>query len=160
MLINYCINNILSKKKSLHQSLEYITHKYWVDEIGILRKINETMFDDCLSPAVLPSKLWHEVCKAYHASMHTEYWKYKCLYDAIAASYYFPGMAVIIKGYYHSCLNCAINSKSKTLTFELKPHLASYPGIVIHLDCTKGPKYTSYRNTHILAIVDNFSNYL
>ena len=160
MLIDYCINNILLKKKSLHQSLKCITHKYWVDEIGILRKINETIPNDHLPPAVLPSKLWHKVCEAYHASMHTEHQKYKCLYDAIAASYYFLGMAVVIKGYYHGCLNCAMNSKSKTLTSKLKPYLASYPGIVIHLDCTKGPKHTFCRNTHILAIVDNFNNYL
>ena len=38
--------------------------------------------------------------------------------------------------------------------------MASYPGVTVHLDCTKGPKTSARGNTHLLAIVDNFSRYL
>ena len=38
--------------------------------------------------------------------------------------------------------------------------MASYPGILLHLDCTKGPKVTACGNSFILAILDNFSSYI
>ena len=38
--------------------------------------------------------------------------------------------------------------------------MASYPGVTVHLDCTKGLKTSARGNTHLLAIVDNFSGYL
>ena len=69
-------------------------------------------------------------------------------------------MSAAIKGYYHRCLNCAINLKTKTLTSDLNPYMASYPGILLHLDCTKGPKVTARGNSFILAILDNFSGYI
>ena len=69
-------------------------------------------------------------------------------------------MSLYIKGYCHRCLNCAINSKGKTLTSELNLYMASYLGVTIHFDCTKGSKTSARGNTHLLAIVDNFSGYL
>ena len=38
--------------------------------------------------------------------------------------------------------------------------MASYLGVTVHLDCTKGLKTSARGNTHLLAIVDNFSGYL
>ena len=46
------------------------------------------------------------------------------------------------------------------MTSDLNPFLASYPGILLHLDCTKGPKVIAHRNSFILAILDNFSGYI
>ena len=69
-------------------------------------------------------------------------------------------MSAMIKGYYYYCLNCVINSKTKTLTSDLNPYMAFYPGILLHLDCTKGPKVTAHGNSFILAILDNFSGYI
>ena len=69
-------------------------------------------------------------------------------------------MSAVIKGYYHCCLNCVINSKTKTLTSDLNPYMASYPGILLYLDCTKGPKVTAHGNSFILAILNNFSGYI
>ena len=160
MIINYLINGLLPKRKRYLRALQRTAHKYWVDESGILRKVDETTAAGCLPPAILPQSLWNTVFDAYHSNLISGHRKFERLYDAIAVSYYFPGMSAAIKGYYHCCLNCAINSKTKTLTSDLNPYMASYPGILLHLDCTKGPKVTARGNSFILAIFDNFSGYI
>ena len=158
-IINY-LYGILPKRWSELRMLQRQAFKYWIDANGILRKIDESAPAETRPPAVLPRALWDDVLKAYHDFLVSGHWKYERLYQAIAASYYFPGMFLYIKGYCHRCLNCAINSKGKTLTSKLNPYIASYPGVTVHLDCTKGPKTLARGNTHLLAIVDNFSGYL
>ena len=122
--------------------------------------MDETTAAGCLPPAILPQSLWNTVFDTYHSNLISGHCKFEQLYDAIAVSYYFPGMSAAIKGYYQCCLNCAINLKTKTLTSDLNPYMASYPGILLHLDCTKGPKVTAHGNSFILAILDNFSGYI
>ena len=153
------INDFLSKRKHYLWALQWTAHKYWVDESGILRKVDETTAAGCLLPAILSQSLWNTVFDAYHSNLIFEHHKFKWLYDTIAISYYFPSMSAAIKGYYHYCLNCVINLKTKILTSDLNPYIASYPGILLHLDCTKGPKVIACRNSFILAIFNNFSGY-
>ena len=122
--------------------------------------MDETTAAGCLPPAILPQSLWNTVFDTYHSDLISGHCKFKQLYNAIAVSYYFPSMSAAIKGYYHHCLNCTINSKTKILTSDLNPYMASYSGILLHLDCTKGPKVTACGNSFILAILDNFSGYI
>ena len=53
-----------------------------------------------------------------------------------------------------------INLKTKTLTSDLNSYMASYPRILLHLDCIKRLKVIVYGNSFILAILDNFSGYM
>ena len=42
----------------------------------------------------------------------------------------------------------------------MKPYHSSYPGIMVHVDCTPGSKETVRGNSHILAIIDLFSGHV
>ena len=108
--------------------------------------MDETTAAGYFPPAILPQSLWNTVFDAYHSDLISRHYKFEQLYDTIAVSYYFPGMSAVIKGYYHCYLNCTINLKTKTLTSDLNSSLASYPGILLYLDCTKGPKVIAHRN--------------
>ena len=57
-LINYLQFETLPRRKSALKYLQTQSHKYWVDDQGILRKIDEMFpIEKGLSPAVLPKAL-------------------------------------------------------------------------------------------------------
>lgn len=43
---------------------------------------------------------------------------------------------------------------------ELKPYYASYPGVLVHIDCTPGSCLIKSGNSHIMAIIDSFSGHV
>ena len=68
-LINYLQFETLLRRKSAFKYLQTQSHKYWVDNQGILRKINEMFpIEKELPPAVLPKALWDEVIDISHNS--------------------------------------------------------------------------------------------
>ena len=76
-------------------------------------------------------------------------------------AYWFEGMRSFIKNFCDSCMQCTTIPK-KSLA-PLKPFRAGYPGMVLQLDCTPGPKHkkpTEHGNSHILAILESFSNHV
>ena len=77
MIINYLINGLLPKRKCYLWALQRTAHKYWVDESGILRKVDETTAAGCLPPAILPQSLWNTVFNAYHSDLISGHCKFE-----------------------------------------------------------------------------------
>jgi hypothetical protein len=159
-IIEYLQHGRLPRKTSDLKVLQSCAYSYWIDEHGILRKIDEAAPSERGPPAVLPKALWLETLDAYHKSTSGGHRKFSKLYRAVADSYFFQGMSPYIKGYCNHCMECLTTTKTKKMTAKLKPYYASYPGIVVHLDCTGGPNKTVRGNEHILAIVDSFSGHI
>jgi transposase InsO family protein len=148
-----------SRRKDI-RFLRRSAHHFWIDEHGILRKIDEMVQEDRLPPAVLPRDLWNETLDAYHRARSGGHRKYEKLLRAVADSFYFPGMPAYIQAYCNRCLDCTVNTKAKQLRSELHPYTASYPGILVHIDNTGGPCLTARGNEYIMAIVDSFTGYI
>ena len=66
-LINYLQFETLPRRKSALKDLQTQSHKYWIDNQGILQKINEMFpIEKGLPPAVLSKALWDEVINISH----------------------------------------------------------------------------------------------
>ena len=80
--------------------------------------------------------------------------------DLFKRMYYFPGMGPYIKACCETCERCQISTSSKALMAPLHPIELSYPGVVVHLDSTKGGPLTERGYSHILAIIEAFSGHV
>ena len=155
-------------KRNINLSMKIIraiTQNYFIDDNGLLR-INvvpvEASSND--SPVVLLSCLIDVVLKQYHDTKsglggHRTADK---MLESLRRQYYFDRMVQAVHYYCRTCEACQIATKTKTPTTTLKPYFAKYPGIEVHIDCTPGPnstKPTARGNSHIVAIVDSFTNY-
>ena len=114
-------------------------HQYIIDDIGILRKIDLPIHKESTkAPAMLPRHMWDATIKLLHDTPINGHRKFDKLYDLFKRMYYFPGMGPYIKAYCETCERCQISTSSKALMAPLHPIEPSYPGVVIHLDSTKG----------------------
>ena len=138
------------------------SHKYAIDPNSILRKIDENSLANNFlqAPVVLPRSLWDHTLHLHHDIPIAGHRKFKKLLKLMQQQYYFPGMSTYIKGYTDSCLSCQSTTSAKRLRSPLKPYYAGFPGVLVHLDFTKGTGTTVRGNTHILAIIDSFTGYV
>ena len=136
-------------------------HQYIIDDIGILRKIDLPIHKESTkAPAMLPRHMWDATIKLLHDTPINGHRKFDKLYDLFKRMYYFPGMGPYIKAYCETCERCQISTSSKALMAPLHPIEPSYPGVVVHLDSTKGGPLTERGYSHILAIIEAFSGHV
>ncbi len=167
-LIDYITMNKLPMNRKEARYIRSCVHSYIVDNDGILRKVDVTRFtkkginDEQYSkpPIVLPRSLWDKTIAEYHENPISGHRKFLPLYEAISGKYYFHGMYQYILAYASTCISCAASTQSTSFRSPMQPYHSGYPGILIHLDCTKGNKETPRGNTYILAIIDSFSGYV
>jgi hypothetical protein len=159
-MIDYLQMQRLPKNRQQSKHIRATAHQYTVDTQGILRRLNAQTTGSTGPQAVLPRALWDEIIEAYHNPPLSGHRKYRPLLEAITDVYYFSGMTKYIKMYSAACVTCQRSVLGKKPTSPLLPYYASYPGILVHLDCTPGSKVTDRGNTHILAMIDSFSGYL
>ena len=140
-----------------------ILKNYSIDEEGLLRvdvvPVEHNSHDN---PVVLRSSMVETVLKQYHDSLLGGHQNPEKMLANLQRHYYFDNMVQYVHYYCHTCPGCQISTRNKTPTAPLKPYFATYPNVLVHLDCTPGPnmkKPTKRGNTHILAIVDSFTNY-
>ena len=140
-----------------------IVNQYSIDENGVLRidvvPVEANSHDN---PIVLPSSMVEMVLKQYHDTLLGGHQNAEKMLANLRRHYYFDGMVQYVHYYCSTCEACQISTRFKTPTAPLKPYFASYPNVLVHLDCTPGPnmtKPTKRGNSHILAIVDSFTNY-
>ena len=69
-------------------------------------------------------------------------------------------MSTTVLAFCHTCAECQRSVLGKRNFAPIRPYHTSYPGIMIHVDCTPGSKQTKADNSHILAIIDSFTGYL
>jgi transposase InsO family protein len=112
------------------------------------------------APLVLPRSLWEDTVKHYHEPAMAGHRKFNKLYQLLWEKYYFPRMSMYIKYYAQTCLDCQKATHMPKPASPLKPFHVGYPGLLVHLDYTKGTGTTIRGNTHILAVIDNFSGYV
>ena len=161
-IIQFKISGQLPLIRARAEYVKATTHYYIMDEYGVLRKVNERQLMCKEPPAMLPRQLWDEVIEAYHDNKtmggHRKFGK---LYEMIKSKYFFHGMMQYIKAYTRTCTNCQRYSTDKRKRAPLKPYHTSYPGVLVNVDCTKGPKLRTRRgHTHILTIIDSFTGYV
>ena len=159
-IIEFLMDGKLPPNKTIARYILSISHQYTIDNEGILRKIDVRTPKGCGPPAILPRSLWDQTIKAYHDHPLSGHRKYRKLLDAMSTAYYFPGMTTYVKAYCVSCVTYQRTVIQKKLAALLNPYYASYPGVLIHLDCTKGSRLTRKGNSHILTIIDSFSGYI
>jgi len=160
-IIDYTTRNMLPKTRTQAKYVAATSHQYIIDAKGVLRKIDvRTPKGGRGPPAVLPRVLWDEILNNYHKPTLSGHRKYKPLLAAISLDYYFPGMTTYIRAYCDACVVCQRTSFGKGRLAELKPYYASYPGVLVHVDCTPGSCLTKSGNSHIMAIIDSFSGHV
>ena len=69
-------------------------------------------------------------------------------------------MTTYINHYAQTCTQCQRATLTRKYTSKLQPFTTGYPGILVHLDYTKGSGVTKRGNTHILAVIDNFAGHV
>lgn len=163
-LIDYMQSGTLPKSHNRASYLKSVQHQYTIDVEGILRKIDvKTPKGSDLQdtpPAMLPRSMWDEVIKHYHDSPFGGHRKFKKLLASMRRTFFFHGMGPYLKAYCDQCASCQCSTVSKRKYSPLKPYYASYPGVLVHLDCTPGSKTTARGNSHILAIIDSFTGHV
>ncbi len=140
-----------------------LTHikSFYYDNNQIIRRRNfnrslETRHD----PAVLPRSMIEQTIDKYHHPPISGHAKYDKLIDILEKRYWFENMREFTKTYVQSCHSCQISKPTVTWEGRAKPYQGQYPNDIVHLDFTKGTGVTTKGNTHILAIIDNFSNFV
>ena len=159
-MINFLSSGKLPLTATHARRVKENANQYMIDDTGILRKVTELTRNGHLPPAVLPRALWDTTIESYHDAPIGGHKKYDKLIRSLSDTYYFPGMKAYVRAYCNACMQCETNTPCPKLKAKAKPYYASYPGILVHLDCTKGPLPTIRGNTYILAIIDSFSGYL
>ena len=160
-IIDYIQHGLLPTGRASAQYVAAHAHQFALDRAGILRVAeakHPSLSDE--PPALLPRSMWDEVLAHYHDNPLSGHRKFNKLLPAIAAKYYFPGISTYLRAYTQSCLKCLASTPTKRLTAPLRPYYASYPGITVHVDCTKGNAVTKNGNSHIVALVDGFTGYV
>ena len=133
-----------------------IVNQYSIDENGVLRidvvPVEANSHDN---PIVLPSSMVEMVLKQYHDTLLGGHQNAEKMLANLRRHYYFDGMVQYVHYYCSTCEACQISTRFKTPTAPLKPYFASYPNVLVHLDCTPGPnmtKPTKRGNSHILIV--------
>jgi transposase InsO family protein len=135
---------------------------YALDKDGILRREPSQRITTTqkTAQAALPRCLWELTMTQYHDSPISGHRKFRKLLAAISDKYHFTGMRTYIKMYCKTCLKCNMTTVTKAPTAPMQPIQASYPGVLVHIDCAKGNKETPRGNLYIIAIIDSFTGYL
>tara|TARA_R110002050_G_scaffold273138_1_gene417181 strand:- start:108 stop:4691 length:4584 start_codon:yes stop_codon:yes gene_type:complete len=109
---------------------------------------------------VLPRELWETTIREYHEPPISGHRKYEKLIALLSTRYWFMGMRDYVKMYVKSCHQCQIAKPSITYEGKATPYCGNFPNHIIHLDFTKGTGITERGHTYIMAIIDNFTNFL
>jgi hypothetical protein len=159
-IIDYMITNRLPSNRTHARYVKLAAQSRIIDSNGVLRLKDTTWSLHGKQPAVLPRCLWEITLSQYHDQPLSGHRKFKKLMAAISEKYYFPGMRSFIQAYCHTCPQCQVNTVTKKSTSKLNPYFAKYPGVLVHIDCTKGNLETKNGNKYIVAIVDSFTGYV
>ena len=160
-LIQYLVEGTLPSTRSERAHLRRICHAYYIDDKGILRKIVPRKHKGMDNPAVLPKALWDQTIKVYHDDpLQGAHRKKGRLIKALKRNYVWDGMDLYVTTYCKTCPECQVSTVRNRNTTPLKPIVASYPGVLIQLDCTHGGPETDRGNKAILTIIESFSGHI
>ena len=132
---------------------------YDVNQILRVRPLREHVEQRC-HQIVLPRELWESTIEGYHEPPISGHCKFEKLMVLLSTRYWFRGMRDFVKAYVQSCHQCQIARPSITYEGKAIPYSGNFPNHIIHLDFTKGTGITERGNTYIMAIIDNFTNFL
>ena len=125
-LIDYLTVGTLPPTKGERAHLRRISHNYYVDQKGILRKVTLLKHKSMTNPAVLPRALWNETIKVYHDDpLQGAHRKKGRLIKALKRNYTWNGMDLYITTYCQTCPECQVSTTRNRNTVPLKPVVAS-----------------------------------
>ena len=162
-IISYLSFGLLPRNRTRARYVKDHSHKYMINKDSILRRIVDIDERSFGYPAMVPWALCKEIVQSLHNHPTNGHRKYEKLLQAFRKAYWFEGMRSFIKNFCDSCTQCQHTTIPKKSLAPLKPFRAGYPGMVLQLDCTPGPKHkkpTERGNSHILAILESFSNHV
>ena len=162
-IISYLSFGLLPRNRTRARYVKDHSHEYMIDEDSILRRVVDIDERSFGYPAMVPWALRKEIVQSLHDHPTNGHRKYEKLLQAFQKAYWFEGMRSFIKNFCDSCTRCQRTTIPKKSLAPLKPFRAGYPGMVLQLDCTPGPKHkkpTERGNSHILAILESFSNHV
>tara|TARA_R110002050_G_scaffold287363_1_gene438523 strand:- start:159 stop:2855 length:2697 start_codon:yes stop_codon:yes gene_type:complete len=133
--------------------------RFYYDQDQILR-INREHKEQRAHQVVLPRESWESTIDDYHEPPIAGHSKFEKLFALFSKRFWFKGMREFLKAYVQSCHKCQITKPSITYEGKAIPYAADFPNHIVHLDFTKGTGVAERGHTHILAIIDNFTNYL
>ncbi len=134
---------------------------FYYDHLQIIRrKMPKRSMEIRNDPVVLPRSMVEDTIDKYHHPPFSGHAKYDKIMDILEQRFWFQGMRDFVKAYVQSCHSCQRAKPSVTWEGQAKPFQGEFPNHIVHLDFTKGTGVTTKGNTHILAIIDNFTNFL